>query len=97
MIEITTENFEEKVETASDKLVYFGSAMCGPCRLVSKTMEKLTSEGVEVFKVDADMSAYLVAEHEINTLPTVLVYKNGKKTQEIVGLQMEKVYTEALA
>ena len=79
---ITEENFENEVLN-SDKpvLVDFWAQWCGPCRMLGPIIEEIANdyEGkVKVGKVNVDEQPNLASKYGIASIPTVIVFKNGK-------------------
>lgn len=94
-IEITDGNFAEKV-SASDKpvLVDFWAVWCGPCRMVGPIVEELAQEydGKAVIgKLDVDTNPNISQEFGIRSIPTLLIFKNGKVHDKIVGAVAKSV------
>ncbi len=89
-VEITNENFEEKV-IKSDKPVIldFWATWCGPCRMLAPTLEEIAEErsDVTVGKVNVDEQAELADKFGIMSIPTLLVFKNGKQTAKSIGVK----------
>ena len=87
---ITEENFENEVLN-SDKpvLVDFWAQWCGPCRMLGPIIEEIANdyEGkVKVGKVN-DEQPNLASKYGIASIPTVIVFKNGKPEKTLVGLR----------
>ena len=88
---ITEENFENEVLN-SDKpvLVDFWAQWCGPCRMLGPIIEEIANdyEGkVQVGKVNVDEQPNLASKYGIASIPTVIVFKNGKPEKTLVGLR----------
>ena len=86
----TTANFENEVLN-SDVPVFvdFWATWCMPCKMLAPTIEELAKEanGYKVGKVDIDKDPGLAQKYRIMSIPTVLVFKNGKVAASVVGLQ----------
>lgn len=88
-IKITKENFEEEVLNSSmPVLVDFWATWCGPCKMLAPILSEIAEqyEGViKVGKVNVDEENSLAAGFGINSIPTVILFKNGKAVQQAVG------------
>ena len=97
-IVITKENFDSEVLKAEGTvLVDFWATWCGPCRMLSPIVDEVASErpDVKVGKINVDEQPELAGQFRIMSIPTLLVFKNGEKVQESVGL-IPKEKVEAL-
>jgi len=82
-------NFDKEVLTSTEPyLVDFWAAWCGPCQALAKTIDKL-AEKYKVGKVNIDEDAELAERFGISAIPTVIIFKGGKRVKTIVGLQSE--------
>ena len=90
VIEITKENFETEV-LKSDKTVLldFWASWCGPCRMLSPVVDKIGEENaqIKVGKVNVDEQMELASHFGIMSIPTLMVFKNGKPVKTSVGVQ----------
>ncbi len=86
---ITDDNFQTEVLN-SDKpvLVDFWAEWCGPCRMVAPIVEELASEyngSLKVGKVDVDANQKVSMQFGVRSIPTLLIFKNGKVVDQIIG------------
>ena len=89
VIEINENNFESEV-LSSDRpvLVDFNAGWCGPCRALKPIVEELAEEHSE-FKfvsVDVDEMDELAEDHDVSSIPCLVVYNGGKEVARNVGL-----------
>ena len=81
VITITKENFEAEVlKSAQPVLLDFWAAWCGPCRMLSPIVDEVAEErtDVKVGKVNVDEQPDLAAEFGVMSIPTLLLFENGK-------------------
>lgn len=81
--------FEEKVKKSKTAvLVDFFATWCGPCQAMSPIIDELADEKeYEVYKVDVDENNDLASSYEIASIPTVVIFKDGKEVNRLQGLQ----------
>lgn len=88
VIEITNDNFESEVMKSSKPvLVDFWAAWCRPCRMIAPVLEEVAKEATnaKVGKVNVDEQPELAQQFQIMNIPTLLVFKDGKVVNKIVG------------
>ena len=97
---VTDENFETEVLKAEKlTLVDFWAEWCGPCRQISPTIDEVASEyqGKAVIgKVNVDHHPTIASQYGIRSIPSLLVFSNGKVQQQIVGAVDKRELTDAL-
>ena len=85
-IVITKENFEQEVLNSNTPVVVdFWATWCGPCKMLAPELEELAEEGVKVGKVNVDEEGELAMKFGIMSIPTVILFKDGKIEKKTVG------------
>jgi thioredoxin 1 len=100
LIEITDDNFETEV-TNSDKpvLIDFWAVWCGPCKLIASIVEELATEydgKVKIGKLDVDSNQQTSIKFGVRSIPTLLLFKDGKLKETIIGAVPKKNIVDKL-
>jgi len=95
MIELTGENFEKEVKKGL-VLVDFWAPWCGPCRVVAPVLDALSQEMKEVkfCKVNVDRQPELSEKFEVSSIPTIVLFKDGKIIANRVGAATKETLKE---
>ena len=87
--ESSSKNFAVDVLTSKGKVaVDFWAEWCNPCKMVAPILEALAEdfpEQITIYKVNADDNSGLTAEFKINSIPTIIIFEDGKETKRITG------------
>lgn len=88
-VTLTDDNFQSEVLNADKPvLVDFWAEWCGPCRMVAPIVEELAKEydgTLKVGKVDVDANQRVSMQFGIRSIPTLLIFKNGKVVDQVIG------------
>lgn len=99
--QLTEEQFQTKVLGATEPvLVDFFATWCGPCKMLAPVIEEVANEvagKASVYKVDIDREIELAQHYNIQSVPTIIVFKGGQPVQQFVGVQPKQVLVNALS
>jgi thioredoxin 1 len=100
LIEVSDSNFEAEVlQSPVPVLVDFFGEHCGPCRMLKPVLVALAEsmgDSVRIVTVDVAVNERLVNDYRISAVPTLIVFKDGKERDRMVGLKDMKYLKEAL-
>lgn len=99
---VTDQTFAREVLQAGalPVLVDAWAAWCGPCRMIAPTMEQLAAESngrYLIAKLDVDENPMTASQFGIQSIPTLLIFKNGALVDRMVGLQSKQAIAQRLA
>lgn len=86
---ITDSEFSQEVLSADTPvLVDFWAAWCGPCKMIAPVVEELAGEydgRLKVMKMDVDANPRTTLQYGIRSIPTLMIFKEGKVIEQIIG------------
>ena len=90
-IKLSSENFEKEVlKSEKPVLVDFYADWCGPCNAMAPVIEELATEldeKAKVGKINVDENSDIAVEYNVMSIPTLIIFKNGKEEKRLVGLR----------
>lgn len=94
VLHLTQENFEKEVlQSEVPVLVDFWATWCGPCKMMAPVVDEIAKEvgeTVKVAKVDIDENTNLATKYGVMSIPTFIVFKQGKAICSSVGVQSKE-------
>eukprot|EP00210_Caulerpa_lentillifera_P007076 g6769.t1 len=97
---VTEENWDDEVlKSPVPVFVDFWAPWCGPCRMLGPTIDELIGEFGDKFKavkINTDKSPSIATEYGIRSIPTCMVFKNGKKVESVIGAVKKQVLKNSI-
>ena len=91
---VSDANFEQEVLKSSEPvLVDFFAEWCGPCKAMAPALEAVAADmkgKVKIAKLDVDHNPAVTQKYAIQAMPTMMIFKDGKKVAERVGALTQK-------
>ena len=91
---VSDANFDQEVLKSSEPVVVdFFAEWCGPCKAMAPALEAVAAElkgKVKVAKLDVDQNPAVTQKYAIQAMPTMMIFKDGKKVAERVGALTQK-------
>ncbi len=87
---LTKENFDEIINGDKPVLVDFWATWCGPCKMLAPTIEQLAEElkdEIVVAKLDVDQAQDIAMKYQVMSIPTLVLFKDGKEVKRTVGFR----------
>ncbi|MBI9021250.1 MAG: thioredoxin [Verrucomicrobia bacterium] len=96
--ELTVDNFNDTIASGT-VLVDFWAPWCGPCKMQAPILDKVADavgDKAVIAKVNVDEAPSLAAQFGVRSIPTLILFKNGEKVQDFIGVQQEAALVAVL-
>ena len=96
---LTKNNFKDTLNNNEVVLVDFWAAWCGPCRMLTPTIEELEKDYQDkaiVAKINTEEERELAVEFGIRSIPAIIIFKNGEQVETIMGVRPKSFYSDKL-
>ena len=97
ILELNESNFAAETKSGL-VLVDFWAPWCGPCRMQTPILEQIVGKvpGAKIAKLNVDDAGAIAAQFEVMSIPTLLIFKDGRKVKQFVGVQQAATLVAAL-
>ena len=92
----TPQNFQDLINSDLPVLVDFSATWCGPCRMLAPVLEDISekyADKVSFYSVDVDESPMLAMQYQVNSVPCLVLLKNGEFVDQSIGFRPEPQLT----
>ena len=97
---VTSDNFEQEVlESNLPVLIDVFAPWCGPCNIIAPIIEEIAEEyqgKVKVGKLNVDEAPEVSSQYNVMSIPTLMIFKNGKTVEEMVGIAPKEYIEEKI-
>ena len=98
MIQITDENFNDVIGSSGLVLVDFWAEWCGPCKKMLPILQEISDEGlILIGKLNVDEYPKKANEFTVSSIPTMVLFKDGKPVHSIVGAKPKHVVLKEIS
>lgn len=100
-VNVTDDTFDQDVlKSGKTVVVDFWATWCGPCKMVSPVLDEIAGENPEkitVAKLDIDQNPSTARDYQVMSIPTMIVFQDGKAVKQIVGAKPKAALLKDLA
>jgi thioredoxin 1 len=98
MLEINDENFDKILTLHNVLVVDFWATWCRPCKMFSPILEEISKENnIWIAKIDVDQNPIQASKYNITSVPTTIIFENGKEVKKILGAKPKHQMIEELS
>ena len=96
VVEIEDKDYEEIIKKDKKVVIDCYASWCGPCKMLSPIIDELAKEldNYKFYKLNVDNSELVTSKYEIMSIPTILIFEDGKLIDKVVGLRLKSELKE---
>ena len=96
VVEIEDKDYEEIIKKDKKVVIDCYASWCGPCKMLSPIIDELAKEldNYKFYKLNVDNSELVTSKYEIMSIPTILIFEDGKLINKVVGLRSKSELKE---
>ncbi len=99
IVNVSDQSFSTEVEQGGTVLVDFWAPWCGPCKMIAPVLEQIDSEvgtKLKIAKVNVDDNPESAGRFGVMSIPTLIVFKDGKPVDKVIGFQPKEALMAAV-
>ena len=91
LVKLNNQNFENEISRGT-MLVDFYADWCGPCKMIAPIIEEIAAErdDIKVGKVNVDTDPQIAIKYNVQSIPTIIIFKNGIEASRIIGYRSKE-------
>jgi len=92
-------SFQNLIDSETPTIIDFFAIWCGPCRAVSPILEDLKSDlgdDIKIFKIDVDKNQELAEQYKVQSIPTIMIFKDGALKWRETGVQSKATLKQVI-
>jgi thioredoxin 1 len=99
IVNVSDTTFKNEVESQGTVLVDFWAPWCGPCKMIAPVLEELDKEvnSLKIAKVNVDDNPESASRFGVMSIPTLILFKDGKPVDKVVGFQSKDALKNVVA
>jgi len=97
LLNLNEENFKTEILDNNVVMLDFWADWCGSCKILNPILEELSEEmKTKIYKVNVDDNPKLVNKFEVKSIPTMIIFKNGEKVEQVIGYKSKDELKEII-
>ena len=97
--ELTADSFQQEIKGTTPIIVDFWASWCGPCKMLAPIFEEVSKDfagKLRFAKISTETYPQIAEQHDITGIPCLIVFKNGKEVDRIIGFSPKPVLKQKI-